>query len=404
MSYICNNCGYENTRFFALCPKCKEGIGKETPDIVNSSENQYRKEIGKANTNVKEKIKPVNKGAQQVIASRFTQYPNFNAILGSSKGFVDGQVLLMGANPGTGKSTLCTAISKSDTLYISSEENWNQVNNRTLRINPDCGMDILSTTSFDEVCEAIRITDKKLIIIDSLNSIEFGVGYATTARFAAEITDLIKEHNKICIMIAQVTKGGEIAGMQSLIHVVDTVMHLERSEISKNIIATSSKNRYGEIGEVAVFQHKANGFEEISVDYMEIKNEIGACYTETRFGHKNMTICIEALVASAQTSFGLRNVNGYNRNRLVQLIGILSYYGRIDLNDKDIYVAISNGLSTDDVNVELAIANSILSSYFNKSIISKACGTIKLNGAIIDGFIDEKQIDHISKLINLYKN
>ena len=403
MIYKCNECGYESSKYFGLCPKCKQGEGVEVEETFPSNVSNYRTEIGKAKTNVKEKIKKADSNVEQVVACRDTQFKNFNAILSTSKGFVEGQCILAGANPGVGKSTLCTVISKADTLYISSEENWNQVNNRFIRVNPNCDADILSTTSFDEVCEAIRITDKKLIIIDSLNSIEFGVGYSTTARFAAEITDLIKEHNKICIIIAQVTKGGEIAGMQSLIHVVDTVLHLERSEISKNIIATSSKNRYGEIGSVAVFQHKANGFEEISVDHMDIKNEIGATYTETRFGHKNLTICVESLVAPSQAAFGLRNSNGYSRNRLIQIIGILSYFGKIDLNNKDVYIALSNGLSTDDVGIELAIANSILSSYYGKSIISKSYGNIKLNGKISDGIIDDCEINHISDLIKRYK-
>lgn len=405
MIYRCNECGYENNKYFGLCPKCRNGEGVEVEDKTasTSSNSSYRTEIGKAKTKVKEKIKCVNKDAPQVVSCRNTQFENFNAILSSSKGFIEGQVILMGANPGIGKSTLCTAIAKNDTLYISSEENWNQVNNRVLRVNPNCNMDILSTTSFDEVCDAIRITDKKLIIIDSLNSIEFGVGYSTTARFASEITDLIKETGKIAIIISQVAKNGEIAGMQSLIHVVDTVLHLERSEVSSNIIATSSKNRYGEIGAVAVFKHETNGFKEIDIDHMNVKNEIGATYTETRFGHKNMIIAIEALVAPAQASFGLRSANGYNRNRLIQLLGIISYFGKLDLNCRDIYVAISNGLSTDDISIELAMANSILSSFYGKSVVSQAYGEIRLNGKISNGNIDGQKINHINDLIKMYK-
>lgn len=397
MIYRCNECGYESKRFFGLCPQCKEGMGEAIEEPI------LKQNVAKKVANIALNIREIDPNLEKIKVSRKTQYEGFNAILSTGKGFVDGQVVLLGACPGVGKSTLCTSIAREDTLYISSEENFSQVNNRALRVNPNGGFSILNSTSFDEVCEAIRTTDKNFIIIDSLNSIDFGVGYQTTARYAAEITQLIKDLGKIIIIISQVAKNGEISGMQSLIHVVDTVLHLERSEVSSNIIATSSKNRYGEIGSVAVFRHHANGFEEIDVDHMNVKAEIGATYTETRFGHKNMTISIEALVAPAQSSFGLRSCNGYNRNRLIQLIGILSYFGKIDLNSRDIYVAISNGLSTDDISIELAMANSILSSYYNKIVVSKAYGEIRLNGKVVNGTVDGQEIKHISELIKMYK-
>ena len=410
--FKCDNCGYESPKYFGLCPKCRDGMGQEIKEEnneynVNSSgkaENNYREFIGVANTNVIEEISPLTENDEKDIECvRKTQFEGFNAILSSANGLVEQQMTIIGAQAGTGKSTLMSVISSDDTLYISTEESRKQVGLRIHRVNPGCKMDLLCTTSFDKVCDAIRNTDKKLIIIDSLNSIEPGCSLQMQAKFATRITNLIKENNKICFMICQVTRGGEITGFSTILHVVDTVLHLERSEISKNIIATSSKNRFGEVGSIAVFQHKANGFEEISVDHMEIKNEIGSTYTETIFGHKIMTISVESLVTNAQGAYGLRNSNGYNRNRLIQLLGILSYFGKINLNDKDVYVAISNGLSTDDVNIELAIANSILSSYYNKSIISKATGYIKLNGRIVDGFIDGEEINHICDLINKYK-
>lgn len=409
--YKCDNCGYESPKYFGLCPKCKDGMGQEVKEDINNEynitngrvENNYRELIGIANTNVMEEIAPVSDNIEDMKCEKETQFKNFNSILSSCGGFVLSQVIAIGASAGTGKSTLATSIADKDSLYISSEESRNQVSLRVKRVNPGCQMDLLCTTSFDKICDAIRNTDKKFIIIDSLNSIEPGSSLQMQAKFATRITNLIKENNKICFMICQVTRNGEITGFSTILHVVDTVLHLERSEISKNIIATSSKNRFGEVGGIAVFQHKANGFEEIEVDHMEVKNEIGATYTETIFGHKIMTISVESLVTDSQAAYGLRNCNGYNRNRLTQILGILSYYGRINFNEKDVYLAISNGLWTDDVNIELAIANSILSSYYNKSIISKATGYIKLNGRIIDGFIDGEEINYIGDLIKRYR-
>lgn len=407
--YICNNCGYANNKYFGLCPKCKIGTGEEYNDNINNKyyeiNNNYREVIGISDTNVLDKISPIKQeDIYELKSVKTTKFQNFNSIISSANGFVDQQMCIMGASPGTGKSTLCTKIANEDTLYISTEESRKQVSIRVNRVNPGCKMDLLSTTNFDEICDAIRKTSKKFIIIDSLNSIEPGSSLQMQSKFATRITNLIKENEKICLMICQVARNGEISGFNTIIHVVDTVLHLEKSEISKNIIATSSKNRFGEVGAVAVFQHKSNDFIEVEVDHMEIKNEIGSTYTETIFGHKNLIINIEALVTPTQASFGLRNSNGYNRNRLIQLLGILSYYGKINLIDRDVYVSISNGLSTDDVGIELAVANSILSSFYNKTIISKAYGQIKLNGKIIDGFINDKEINHICDLFNIYKN
>ena len=398
MIYKCDNCGFESKKYFGICPTCKDGVGEEVEEAFSSFAINS-KGGAKIVPNIR-KVEPLEVSA---VASRESKFTNFNAVVSSCHGFIKGQVLLMGASPGVGKSTLCTAMSDEKTLYISSEENFSQVNQRVLRVNPTANCKILNSTSIDEILEAIRITECDFIIIDSLNSIEFGVGYQTTARFAHDITKMIKDSNKMGIIISQVGKTGEISGMNSIIHVVDTVLYLERSEMSANIILTSSKNRYGDIGGVAVFKHKENGFDEIDIDHMNIKNEIGATYTETRFGHKNMTIAIEALVAPAQLPFGLRSANGYNKNRLIQLIGVLSYFCKVDLNNKDVYVAISNGLMTDDISIELAMANSILSSLYGKSIIQKAYGEIRLNGKVVNGTLDGEEITHITDLIKKYK-
>lgn len=391
--YICNTCGYENTKYFGLCPKCKEGIGEEFNLDFNKK--------GKQKTNIN--IQTVDKNAPPLKSSKITKFNSLNNILSSSKGFIDGQVILLGASPGIGKSTLCTSIADNDTLYISSEENYFQVNNRFLRINPDCNANILISNKIDEILEAIRITKQKLIIIDSLNSIEFGVGYLTTAKYADAITNEIKKKNAIGIIISQVAKNGEISGLNAIIHIVDTVLYLERSEISFNIIATSSKNRYGEIGEVALFRHESNGFVEIEAE-IEENPGIGSTLTETKFGHKKLKISIDALVAVAQSAYGLRRANGYNQNRLIQLIGILSYYSKINFSDRDIYVNISNGLYTDDISIELAMANSILSSYYNKNLVKQAYGEVRLSGKIINGNIDGKNINHINELISMYES
>ena len=396
--YKCPECGYESNKFFGLCPKCRNGIGEVVEEIQQTS-------IVSLSSKPKGKIelKRVDPNVKMQEAVRSTEFKDFNLILSTAKGFVEGQVILLGANPGVGKSTLCSQICNDNALYISSEESYQQVNSRMLRVNPKSNAEIFSSTNIDEIVEAITTTKSQLIIIDSLNAIEFGVGYQTTAKFAAIITETIKKLNKIGIIISQVGRTGEILGMNSVIHLVDTVMHMERSEISSFVIVTSSKNRYGEVGSVAVFDHTGTGLKEIQLMPDNKVSEIGSTLTTTKFGHKNMTISIESLVTSAIGSYGIKKSNGYNQNRLIQLVGMLQYYAKINLNDKDVYVNISNGLTTDDIGIELAMANSILSSYFNKASIIEAYGEISLNGKIRNGTIDGKPVKHLKELIEFYK-
>lgn len=411
--YRCNNCGHEQSKYFGLCPKCHSGMGEEVEDVpITSStglDGSYENSAWRDDSfdwhggDVKERIRKVDPDEPQDEIVRTTCYAGLNAILSTGHGLVASQVCLLGASPGVGKSTLCMSIADEKTLYISSEENYKQVNQRALRVHPDAGAGILCTTSVAEVLEAIRKWEGDLVVIDSLQGLEFGVGYATTARFVHEITKTIKGTGKVGIIISQVTRGGEITGMNSIIHVVDTVLHLERSEVTGNIIAVSSKNRFGEVGGIAVFQHQANGFVEVDAEEDRMVDpEPGSTYTETRFGHKLMTISVEALVVPSASAYGLRKAVGYNTNRLMQLVGVLSFFGKLDLTRKDIYVALSSGLSTDDVGVELAVMNSMLSSVYGKTLVRMAYGAIKLNGGVFNGMIDGKPIKHIRELIELY--
>lgn len=407
----CSNCGYEHIKWFGLCPKCGEGIGEEVVSTASSNKGANGKPTSAWHDNsfdwnggsVMQSVKRVDENEPIDEVVRKTQYDGLNAILSSSGGFVRAQVCLLGASPGVGKSTLCASIADKNTLYISSEENYRQINQRALRVNPSSGCSILCSTSIAEILQAIREWPGDLVIIDSLQGIEFGVGYATTARFAHEITKTVKDEGKVGIIISQVTRSGEITGMNATIHVVDTVLHLERSETTGNIIAMSSKNRYGEVGSVAVFQHQHNGFVEVDVDEKDGKDEIGTTLSDIRFGYKVMKICVESLVVPSANSYGVRNAVGYNYQRLGQLLGVMSYFGKFDLSSKDVYVAISSGLVVDDIGVELAIINSILSSMFKKVVCNQCYGSIQLNGAVRNGNVDGKPITHIVELISMYK-
>lgn len=395
--YKCDaDCGYTSKNWFGLCPRCKNGFGSEVEEIKSSSNS---KNVKKERPNYE--VNKVSKNNTKDKIAKVTKYSSLNKVISSQGGIIEGQVIILGSMPGTGKSTLCCEISDNDTIYISSEESYNQVNSRFLRVNPETSASIISTTDIDVILDIIETRPETFVIIDSLNSINNGMdSYVRQFQNMYKITEAIKRNNKSCIVISQVTKGGEVAGYQALSHTADSIFYLERSQISSNIIFSSTKNRFGEIGSVAIFEHYENGLEEISEDIHDDNPQPGTSFTKAKFGYRKMTVCIEALVAPSSLNYGLRKSNGINVNRLHQILGIISYNSRIDFSNKDIYLSVSNGLTVNDFAVDVAIANSILSSYYNKPSKFKTIeGQLSLNGSI-KGCSD---LNHIKDLIDLYK-
>ncbi|MGM0197364.1 hypothetical protein [Enterococcus sp. AZ180] len=408
--YKCNNCGRVQKSYFGLCPSCNEGLGEEIPDTpksnapagtaVGSSGVALGINLGNEDYEVKRVSSDV-KGVDMTV--KMTKYSSLNEVLSSSGGFVKDQVIALGAMPGVGKSTLCTEISDNDFAYISTEESYNQINSRFNRTNPNTEADLIATTSLGSILKYIESTDKKVIVLDSLNSINNGADhYVKSARNMSLIVDKLKEYNKCGIIICQVTKSGEISGMNTVLHVVDTVLYLERSAVSSNLILYSQKNRFGEIGSISVFEHSPEGLVESQDDQVEEKTP-GVVTSKAKFGFKNMDITVECLVAPAQGNFGLRKSNGVNNNRLIQILGILAYHDKkIDFSSKDVYISLRSGLSSNDYAIDLAIATAILSSNYNKynDIQSQPVnGEISLSGYVRNG---SAGIKHIKDLIEIY--
>lgn len=404
--YTCSNnqCGHTSKSFFGLCPICKDGMGEESSsgnsNVVKSSGSKTLVakgseiedyEIGVADSNFEE---------SEVV--RKTEFEDFNTVLSKEGGFVKDQVIAMGAQPGTGKSTFCAQISKSDTLYITTEESLNQVKSRFHRVNPNSGASIVSKTDLNTILHIIENTDKDFVIVDSLNAINNGAdGYVRQASNLVKITGALKNGGKAGIIISQVTKSGEITGMNTILHAVDTVIYMDKSEFQDMIIVGSTKNRFGEVGSVAIFEHEGNGLKQskdVTID--SIDDMTGVTITTCKFGHKNIDVAIEALVAPSSMNYGLRRANGVNQARVQQIIGVLSNNSKIDFSSKDVYVSVSSGLNVTDVAVDLAIANSILSSYYKiPSKYPKLKGIVSLNGSVRKS----EEITHIKDLIKEFK-
>lgn len=396
MIYKCSVCDYNSKNFFGLCPRCKEGLGEEcdSPTLDGKSARKVPQYD----------IKNVSHEKYSSIPVKNTIFPIFNKILSTNGGFVKDQVVAIGASPGTGKSTLCAQIADEDTIFIGTEESYEQINSRFIRVNPNSKAKIVSHTSLDVILNIIQTSKENLIIIDSLNSINNGVdSYLKQSQNMAVITSELKKNNKVGVIVSQVTKSGNITGFNTILHVVDTVLYLERSEINSNIILYSNKNRFCEIGAIDVFEHTEHGLREITDLEGKREKSTGVSYSKANFGFRNVNICIEALVAPSSLNYGLRKVNGLNLSRVQQILGVISYFdSTINFTNKDIYVSTSNGISISDANLDIPIANSLLSSYFKKDtlFIENIKGVISLNGQIKNSDIG---YTHIKDLINQYK-
>lgn len=405
--YKCS-CGYSNSKAFWVCPKC--GNSDISEEIVSNIQSTTTKSSSKAvaskeaSIKISNKIKRVKDNVDDLKYSviKTCNFKELDSILSTDNGILEGQVVLLSASPGVGKSTLCCELCDDESLYISTEETSKQVNNRFKRVNPNVNPYLLSTIDEEEIITAIIKTDAKFIILDSLNSIENGtLSYVRMSQVAQKITNIVKETGKSIIIISQVSKTGNVIGMESLVHCVDTVLHMEKSNISENIILSSSKNRFAEAGNICLFRHRDNGLEEVEQLLTDEENMIGT----TRFfmvaGCKKIPMEIQCLITETDDK-PIRRAIGIDFNKLYLINAILScndsYY---NIRTSDISLSTSNGLRLSDGN-DLAIANSMLSSYYNLYIdldMNYFEGMLNLNGSISGN----KKMKHINELIDLYR-
>lgn len=396
--FQCDNCDYKSKKFFGLCPSCGEGMGVEIQEkpLTSKKKSKESKEINNY------KIGKSKDKISQAKVVKETQFKDLNKVLSTSGGFVEHQVAALGAQPGVGKSTLCAQLCSDNSLYISTEESFNQVVSRFQRVNPEVNASIVSETDLDTIIHILMDTTEDFVIIDSLNSINNGSeGYTRQAANLSKITSILKENGKCGIIINQVTKSGGITGMNTVLHTVDTVLYLEKSEISDLVVASSEKNRFGAVGSVSIFEHEESGLEETKdLQIKDMEDTTGVTFSNARFGFKKMDIVIEALVAPSSMNYGLRRTYGISQPRMQQIIGVLASNSMIDFASKDIYVSISNGLKVDDTNIDLAIANSILSSYYKvPSKFEQLNGTMSLNGSVRKS----DKMKHVRDLLAAYK-
>ena len=387
--YLCSACGDDFAKWNGQCPSCNEW-GTLSEFKVSKNRKQSKKNISEPND---------LDSILNIYSSKriMTGLAEADRVLGG--GMLSGSLILLGGNPGVGKSTLalhmCSGIGEK-VLYISAEESEEQVALRARRL--DLKSDDLFLSSENELDGILKHVDRinpVLVIIDSIQTI-FNPELDSLPGSPSQIRDcgqqlleISKNKNITILIVGHVTKEGAIAGPKMLEHMVDTVLYMEGDDRYDHRILRSEKNRFGTTNEVGVFQMNEKGLTEISNPSEMFLSErsinvAGTSIFPSLEGTRPILIEIQALVSEANYGTPQRNITGFNYKRLNMLIAVLEKRMGLAIGSKDVFVNLVGGLKIDDPAADLSIicsiASSLMDNYIKQNIV--LCGEVGLAGEV----------------------
>jgi len=351
----------------------------------------------------KSKAKPERLDTGQVLSAQFfsTSIAELDDMLGG--GFVPGGVILLGGEPGIGKSTLLLQLAVNvaregkKSIYISGEESLSQIQSRAERLNLlPSAMLAMATNSLEEILALFESGDiPQLLIIDSVQtiactSVDSIPGSPSQIRaVASELIHKAKENNTCIILVGHVTKDGQIAGPKLLEHMVDTVLYLEGDKEHLFRVLRVVKNRFGPSNELILWQMKAYGMEIVqdpSTFFLQARNASlsGSAIVMAVDGQKPFAVEVQALASNTFLAIPRRTALGIDANRLHLLLAVMEKKLKLNLGQMDIYAKIGGGLRINDPGLDLGLVASVLSSFFDQPLPEQAVfwGEVDLNGQI----------------------
>ena len=410
--FVCSNCGYESAKWLGKCPACNEWNSFYEEKVASSSGNASSSNKSNKEKAVPRKLKEVE-GIETARTS--TGIGELDRVLGG--GLVKGSLVLVGGEPGIGKSTLilqlCDKVKgEGKVLYVSGEESAEQVKIRAdrLNINNDDLM-FLGETNIDSIEDAIISINPKLVIIDSIQTmyseeITSAAGTVSQVReITARIMRMCKDNGITTIIIGHVTKDGNIAGPRVLEHMVDTVLYLEGERYFSYRILRGVKNRFGSTNEVGMFEMKNEGMVEItnpsSILISERNdNPAGSVIVASMEGTRPLLIELQALTTPSVFGIPKRTANGIDYNRLAVLIAVIEKRAGIGLGTQDVYLNVVSGIRIAEPAVDLGVVLACVSSYKNVSIPQDvvAIGEVGLTGEVRGVNMIEKRLREAERL------
>jgi len=363
--FVCDACGYETFKWMGKCPRCGGW------DTIR----EYK--VDKAVESQEKKI-PVIVSDDDITEERIILgIEEMDRVLGG--GLTTGSSILLGGDPGIGKTTLCFAIAAKmvelglNVLYVSGEESLKQLASRRKRLNLNGNFPILATNQLDDIIEAASGKAYDLVIIDSIQSVYNSSlpmlpgNVSQIKDVSSKLTMAMKSMDTTLVFIGHVTKEGAIAGPKILEHMVDTVLYFEGDKMLPYRMLRAIKNRYGPVDEVGIFQMKKEGLiriENPSQFFVSERGDIGSGSTLFPYITGSRPIILEVQAVTPKTNFSIpkRLSLGYDVNRLFILIAVIEKAIGKPFFDRDVYVNVTGGMKVNEPAVDLSVAASIISS------------------------------------------
>lgn len=410
--FVCNECGYESAKWLGKCPACGSWNSFFEQKIVESKNSSLKAKPEGSKTNIPQKLNSYE--AKETIRTS-TGFEELDRVLGG--GLVKGSLILLGGEPGIGKSTLilqlCDKVKgEGKVLYVSGEESAEQIKLRADRLgikNED--ILFLGETDIDIVNQNIIDINPKLVIIDSIQTM-YSEELSAAAGSVSQVREITTQIMKVCksrnittIIIGHVTKDGNIAGPRVLEHMVDTVLYLEGERYFSYRILRGVKNRFGSTNEIGMFEMKGEGMCEIAnpsdvlISDTE-DNPPGACIVSCMEGTRSILVELQALTTQSVFGFPKRTANGIDYNRLALLIAVLEKRAGMMLGNQDVYLNVVGGLKINEPSIDLGILMVTASCYKNSPIDKGTVimGEVGLTGEVRRINLIEKRLKEAEKL------
>lgn len=415
--YVCKSCQYESPKWLGRCPEC-QAWDSFIEDVINvgKPENEGKKPAARIQRNLPTS-KPASLSSFPSPKIRMsTKMSELDLLLGG--GIVEGSLTLLSGEPGIGKSTITLQIcgnlasQEKSVLYLSGEESVEQLSLRAHRLGITSDQIRIHTeNNLENILSSIEEQKPDFVVVDSIqvlssNEMPGAAGSVNQVRFCTEaLMHAAKLWNRPILLIGHVTKEGTLAGPRTLEHLVDTVLYIEGDRYHDLRMLRSTKNRFGSTNEVAVFEMKEKGLEEVknpSELFLNgrIENAIGSCLTATIEGTRPFIIEIQALTSITNFGYPKRSTNGFDSNRLQMIIAVLQEHGHLNLTNQDVYINIVGGMNIEEPAADLAVALAIASSYKKVPLSSSAIaiGEMGLSGEIRKVTQLDKRVKEAKKL------
>jgi len=414
IQYVCGDCGHTSTKWLGNCPNCGawHTFKEFKVERKTKSEKEHKGKVdGLEDSQPPQKLDDIDSDSQERFMSNIQE---FDRVLGG--GFVSGSFVLIGGDPGIGKSTLTLQIGKArpdlEILYCAGEESAGQIKQRAKRLGVSSdNFYIYTETDINKVLKEAQKLDPDLLIVDSIQTVyrteltSMAGSIQQVKECAALLQQLAKKQDITTLVIGHVTKEGTIAGPRVLEHMVDTVLQFEGDSNYNYRMLRSIKNRFGPAQEVGVFEMKESGLEDVlnpsqlflSEYNSKVSGNAVVCSIE---GSRPLLVEVQALVTPSNYGTPQRTATGFDHRRLSLLLAVLEKRGGYQFSGQDVYLNIAGGLKVNDPAADLGVTMALVSSFLDKPISNKVAflGEVGLGGEVRTVNKIDHRLTEINKL------